>query len=105
MSLTTTLTENVSVAASELATILPTSSSATRHSEHENDRTDTQAFLPRWQAALIITTVGLMTMMSTVLSGVLAVALPKIAETLGLEESLLLWYSTNTMHLSLTAVH
>ncbi len=47
--------------------------------------------LPRWKATLVIATIGLMTMMSTILSGVLAVALPKIAETIGLTESLLLW--------------
>ena len=47
--------------------------------------------ISRRRAALIIVTVGLMTMMGTVLSGVLAVALPKVADDIKLEESLLLW--------------
>lgn len=47
--------------------------------------------LPRWRAAVIIGAVCLMTLMSTVLSGILAVALPKVAEDIDLEEGLLLW--------------
>ncbi|ERF73309.1 hypothetical protein EPUS_03142 [Endocarpon pusillum Z07020] len=59
--------------------------------EPEAPATSVVVPLPRWKATLVIVTIGLMTMMSTVLSGVLAVALPKIAKTLGIAESLLLW--------------
>ncbi|RKU40051.1 hypothetical protein DL546_001803 [Coniochaeta pulveracea] len=47
--------------------------------------------LPRWRGAMVIMVVSLMTLMSTVLSGILAVALPKIAEDIGIEDGLLLW--------------
>ena len=52
---------------------------------------ESQPTLPRWRAMMIIMAVSLMTLMSTVLSGILAVALPKVAHDIGLEDGLLLW--------------
>lgn len=47
--------------------------------------------LPRWRAMTIMLLVSLMTFMSTTLSGILAVALTKVAADIGLQEGLLLW--------------
>lgn len=52
---------------------------------------ESQPILPRWRGAMIIMAVSLMTLLSTVLSGILAVALPKIAEDIGIDDGLLLW--------------
>ncbi|KAJ5962475.1 hypothetical protein N7501_007416 [Penicillium viridicatum] len=45
----------------------------------------------QWKIAVILTLVSLMYMISTVLSGILAVGLPKIAKSINLDEGLLLW--------------
>ncbi|KAI0130241.1 major facilitator superfamily domain-containing protein [Xylariales sp. AK1849] len=52
---------------------------------------DPAAEPPGWKGAVIIGSVSLMTLMSTVLGGILAVALPKVAADINLEEGLLLW--------------
>ncbi|GAB1316515.1 Aminotriazole resistance protein [Madurella fahalii] len=67
----------------------PDSSSQSLHRDVE--AAEAAAALPRWRAVLIMVAVSLMTLMSTTLSGILAVALPKVATDIGLEEGLLLW--------------
>jgi MFS family permease len=47
--------------------------------------------LPRWRALSIMVVVSLVTLTSTTLGGILAVALPKVAERIHLEGDLLLW--------------
>ncbi|KAI2636182.1 MFS general substrate transporter [Xylaria nigripes] len=47
--------------------------------------------LPRWKIITIIGAVCLMSLLSTTLSGILAVALPKIGADIDLDEGLLLW--------------
>ena len=46
----------------------------------------------QWKIVVILTLVSLMYMISTVLSGILSVGLPKIAKSIDLDEGLLLWY-------------
>ena len=77
--MTRTTTEIITCAPLKLLEIL-LKSTATRPAEPEALNHATEAILPQWKAVLVIITVGLMTMMSTVLSGVLAVALLKIAK-------------------------
>lgn len=47
--------------------------------------------VPRWKAVSLMVVVSLMTLMSTTLSGILAVALPKVADDIDMAEGLLLW--------------
>jgi hypothetical protein len=51
---------------------------------HEDD-------MSRTRATIIIATVASMTSMNSMLSGMLTVALPRIAKDLALKENLLLW--------------
>lgn len=49
------------------------------------------AQLPRWRAISTMVAVSLMILVGTTLSGILAVALPKVAQDIKLEDRLLLW--------------
>lgn len=55
-----------------------------RSMPHEDD-------MSRTRATIIIATVASMTSMNSMLSGMLTVALPRIAKDLALKENLLLW--------------
>ncbi|KAI1821010.1 MFS general substrate transporter [Xylaria intraflava] len=57
----------------------------------ESSRDHLPASLPRWKVITTIGAVCLMSLLSTTLSGILAVALPKIGADIGLDEGLLLW--------------
>lgn len=61
-------------------------------SEEQLFRDVSENQLAQWKIAVILTLVSLMYMISTVLSGILAVGLPKIAKSIDLDEGLLLWY-------------
>ncbi|KAI3320868.1 MFS general substrate transporter [Xylariaceae sp. AK1471] len=57
----------------------------------DSNRGISVAPIPRWRVVSIIGSVCLMSLLSTTLSGILAVALPKIAEDIDLKDGLLLW--------------
>ncbi|KAI0907266.1 MFS general substrate transporter [Ustulina deusta] len=60
-------------------------------SDTDSSQNPKPASVPRWKVVSIIGSVSLMSLLSTTLSGILAVALPKIAQDIGLDNGLLLW--------------
>ena len=67
----------------------------TSESTNPNDYPSTQpppVSISRLKASVIVTTVSSMTLLNSLLSGILTVGLPSMATDLGLSDSLLLWY-------------